>query len=68
MEKLFLIIIINQLYRLKDEIRISKHDLPLRVIQKRYVLLHGFCFAIERHSETLRFITQKRVIKRKVSE
>ena len=32
--------------------------LPLSVIQKRYVLLHGFCFAIERHSETLRFITR----------
>jgi hypothetical protein len=26
--------------------------------QKRYVLLHGFCFDIERHSETLRFITR----------
>jgi hypothetical protein len=32
--------------------------LPLSVIQKRYVLLHGFCFAMERHSETLRFITR----------
>ena len=32
--------------------------LPLSVIQKRYVLLHGFCFDIERHSETLRFITR----------
>jgi hypothetical protein len=26
--------------------------------QKRYVLLHGFCFDIERHSETLHFITR----------
>jgi hypothetical protein len=32
--------------------------LPLSVIQKLYVLLHGFCFAMERHSETLRFITR----------
>ena len=32
--------------------------LTLSVIQKRYVLLHGFCFDMERHSETLRFITR----------
>jgi hypothetical protein len=30
----------------------------LSVIQKRYILLHGFCFDIERHPETLRFITR----------
>ena len=32
--------------------------LTLSVIQKCYVLLHGFCFGIERHPETLRFITR----------